>query len=200
MKVLDYEKDYSPVAYRKQIELLAQQTNNPTDNAEALFEYAYSLERAGFVELAKAHYSEIIKVTEERHKNNPKTCSSVTLAHIYLNHGKQLFSFGRFECAREAFHRASNLLYDHLNYGVGFSVMELLAESLHWLARSQRKLGDYDDALHTYSKSVPLLRNLLLFVLPHELSEKVQIMFHTAVYGYSKIMREQKIRDNWSVQ
>ena len=199
MKGLDYEKDYSPVAYRKRLELLAGRTEGFAAEAVALFEYAYSLERAGFSELAKVHYAEIIDLAETIHATNRKVCSAFALAQVFHDHGKQLFNFGRFELAKVAFQRASELLQSQINHGVTVAVIEMLAESLHWLARSHRKLGEFDAALAAYSRSVPLLRNLFLFSLPYETMEKVHIMFHTAVYGYSKILREQKLRSNWSV-
>ena len=171
----------------RQIGKVINQSGDIISGAARLFEYAYSLEKSGLRTKAEKYYLKIIEIAEDLHRNNPTICSAYKLAQIAHNHGKGLFTFGRIEDAKKAFSRASELLTNDIADGVSKDVIELLAESLHWLARCQRKTGDLDGAQTTYSKSIPLLRNLLLFKLPLEKLEKLQVMFNTSVFGYSKL-------------
>ena len=169
---------------------LIAQTNDIIGETKRLFEYAYGLDKSGLRSQAENYYNKIIGFTEDLHRKNPSLCSAYILAQIAHGHGKELFSLGRIEDSLKAFSRATDLLTNAVSSGVSLKVIELLAESLHWLARCQRKTGDFEGAKSSYSKSIPLLRNLLLFKLSPDKSAKLQVMFNTAVFGYSKIRRQ----------
>lgn len=187
MKDLYNEKNSSILDGPNNIDQIISQSGDVFNDTTRLLQHAYNLEKAGFRSQAEIYYNKILELTEDLHRENPTLCSGYTFAKIALNHGKELFNFGRIEDAKKAFIRATDLLTASITQGVSLHLIEVLAENLHWLARCQRKTGDFQGAQESYSKSIPLLRNLLLFRLSPERLGKLQVMFNTAVFGYSKL-------------
>lgn len=172
--------------YRSTKELLLQGEISPVDAGAALFTFGYELDLDGQSDAAEAVYRQTIELLETLTDQRDSQVKMSDLANLSFLHGQNLFELERFGAATASFRRCLELLEFNILLDASAPLIDKLGMTLNWLARSQRKSGNYVEAEKAYSRSVGVWRCLLKLSPRPDQAHNLRHSLATSLFGLAK--------------
>jgi len=152
----------------------------------ALLELGYSLDLDGMNEEAEQMYIKAIEMLEDKTSNQDLT----QLASTAFEHGKKLYNLKRYEQALAAFKRSKEILDSTVILDASHLVVEDLANSIAWYARSLRKLNKNQRAADEYQRACSIWEALRTFSPDTEKDSCYALKLGLSMYGLSKCLKK----------
>lgn len=154
----------------------------------ALFELGYSLDIDGLNEEAESVYLKAIEMLEEK----TSTEDIYSLGITAFAHGKKLYNLKRYEQALAAFKRSKEILDSILILDANHLIVEDLANSISWYARSLRKVNKHQRAIDEYQRACSIWGSLRTFSPDTEKDSCYALKLGLNMYGLSKCLTSKK--------
>jgi hypothetical protein len=163
---------------------------NPVKAGRTLFSYGYELDKQGLSEQADSIYQDNIELLESLCEDHSSPVRLSHVASLAYDHGRALFSLGRYDNAAASFSRSIEVYDSILCLDASQTLIELLSNSLAWLGRSQRKAAQFTAAERNYRRAISLKRHCLKLPSSPEHETLLQNRLGAALIGYSKVLKK----------
>jgi tetratricopeptide (TPR) repeat protein len=160
----------------------------PLEVSVAMFKLGYELDTAGRKEAAEVVYRQTIELLESLSEKGNAKLSMNDLAEVAFNHGEKLFHLGRYNSSRVAFSRSLELIDSLILLDASFPLIERLAGTLNWLARTQRKTDRAKDAKKTYDRAIAVWKSLMRMPQSWTHLDNLRQSYGTALFGQTKVL------------
>ena len=152
---------------------------------QALLELGYTLDIEGMNEEAEQMYLKAIEMLEDKTSNQDLEILSTTA----FEHGKKLYNLKRYDQALAAFKRSKEILDSLVILDANHLVIEKLANSISWYARSLRKLNKFQRAANEYQRACSIWGALRTFSPDTEKDSCYALKLGLNMYGLSKCLK-----------